>query len=425
LGVVVGVLGWLLVAPGALLPVMGGGAALLVLLAGAVAVELARFSQPRGALGARALLVSADLLAAGCILWLFGLGSFAPALFFVPIVLGALLFSRRVAVAISALAMAGFAILCAAQAAFNSAGSLPVPVQLGTRLSWIGALAGISSLLVYWCMLVHEQAVVGFATAFRWIERLTGQRAALRAEQRRLIEATRILEDAQSRLAHERATINRQMLELARVVERLSAGDTSALHALRPGVYGPLMSLTSALTTLAQHLSSLQSQQQQTSAQQQASEALCDAAHEQGQLLMLTDNALRELSASANDLVATVQRVEHGGERFGLDWHALVQALREVEQQALNQASDTAMLGARLAQLRARQSEIESSVRHLARTSSPSSPSSRLAEAANGRVSGPQAAVRGGEVPVHAAGLGGQRLEPLYGPSGQRASRLA
>jgi hypothetical protein len=414
LGVTLGVLGWLLLMPGSLLPVIAGGAALLALLAGAVALELAQFSYPATALGARILLVGADLLAAGCVLWLFGGESFAMALFFAPIVLAALFFSGRTAAAISALAVAGFVAICAAQAEFTTASWLP----------WAGALAGISALLVYCCTLAPGQTATGFAGVFQWVEQLAGQRAALRAEQQRLIEAMRLLEDAQSRLSQERAIINRQTHEVARVVERLSEGDANALRALHPGLQGPLMALSGSLTSIGQRLASLQSQQQQATTQQRTVEAVYGTAREQGQLLGLTDSALRELSASANELVAMVQRMEHGGELFSLDRRSIIQALREVEQQALTQASNTAMLGARLAQLRARQSEIESSMRQMARGASAPADTAGGPASDRNAVSGPQAAARGSEVPIHASITGGQRLEPVRSTSGHQANWL-
>jgi hypothetical protein len=192
-------------------------------------------------------------------------------------------------------------------------------------------------------------------------------------------------------------------------------------------MYGPIMTLSSALTSLGQHLSSLRSQQQQTAGQQRTVAAVSNATREQGQLLGLTDTALRELSASANQLVAMIQRIQHGGEPVTLDRRALAQALREIEQQALTQASDTAMLGARLAQLRARQTEIETSMRHLARGALP--PAEGAVQPAGDRddrkaISGPQVAVRSGQVPLLAGGPGGQRSEPARLASGQRANWL-
>lgn len=357
-GVVLGVLGWYLLMPGALLPVIAGGAALLAALAGAVAFELARFTHPTVALGARVLLVSADLLAAGSLLWLLGPSSFAPSLFFIPVVFAALLFPWRAAVAISALGVVGFIGVCAAQVGFASMGWLPAPASVGAWLPWALALAGVSALLIFGCALVPAQTAGGYATMFQLIEQLTGQRTALRTEQQRLIEAMRILEDTQNRLTQERTVTNRQLFEVTRVVERLGEGDLSALRALHAGLFGPLNTLAGALTHLGQRTTSMQSQQQQSGAHQRSLESVCESTHEQGQILALTDNALRELSGSANELATAVQRIEHSGEFFGPDSRALAQALREIEQHALTQASDTAMLGARLAQLRARQSEI-------------------------------------------------------------------
>jgi hypothetical protein len=61
-----------------------------------------------------------------------------------------------------------------------------------------------------------------------------------------------------------------------------------------------------------------------------------------------------------------VQLIERGsGELPGLDRRQLFQVMRGMEQRALAQASNTAILGARLAQLRTRQSEMEADLRRL------------------------------------------------------------
>jgi hypothetical protein len=428
-GVACGLVGWYFFQPGSLLPVIAGCAALVAALAGAVALELARFSQPRVALGAQLLLVSADLIAIGSLTWLLGPTSFVSLFCLLPVVLSALFFSRRAVMVVPTITIGGFIAICIARAGFAFAGWLPLPVTPAVWLPEAGVLAIASALFAYCCGQVSERAVIGFALAFQRIDRLATQRSALRAEQQRLIESTRALEDAHRRLTQERALVNRQVMEIVRVVERLGEGDTNALRALHPGMYGPLMTLSSGLTHLGQRLAMLQGQQYQTSAQQRALDALASSTREQAQLLSLTDNALRELSASANELVAEVQRIERGsGERAGADRRVLFQALREIEQHMLTQASDTAMLGARLAQLRARQTEIESSVRYIARTNT----AQHLGPVEIGEMPQEHEAAPAGDpgigstgAPPHFAGVAaGQRADAQWAASGMRSNWL-
>jgi hypothetical protein len=208
------------------------------------------------------------------------------------------------------------------------------------------------------------------------------------------------------------------------VVERLGEGDTTAWRVLHANGYGPVKTLAGALGRMGQHLAQLHEQHaHHTSAHQRALEAVAGATREQGQLIALTDNALRELGTAANELVAEVQRLERGsGELPGVDRRVLFQSLRGIEQHVLTQASDTAMLGARLAQLRARQAEIEGSMRHLARAGAgtpPPEPTPAEAPEADPAASATEpAAGAGGVPPTFASVLVGQRLEPNWGASG-------
>ncbi|MBF6590232.1 MAG: hypothetical protein IVW57_06825 [Ktedonobacterales bacterium] len=418
-GIALGFGVWYVLGLGALPPVIASGAALLAALAGAIAFELARFSHPVAALIARVVLVSFDLIVCASLLWLFGVGSIMPMLFLVPCVVAALFFAPRRAALWAALAVALFVGVAAARAGFATEGVSSTPLAFDVWAPPAAALAGLAALLISCCGRVFPSVTEGFALAFRRIDALAGQRAALRSEQQRLVETLRLLEDAQARLGQERALINRQILEVARAAERLSEGDTGAVRALRPGMYGPVSTLGGTLARLGQRLAMIQGQQHhQTTAQQRALESLTAAAREQSQLLALTDNSLRELGTAANDLVAQVQRLERGsGEMAGVDRRVLFQALREIEQHMLTQASDTAMLGARLAQLRARQVEIETSARHIARVA-PAEPAAEPHETGDGTPS-PAAPVAPGEYAAPAfAGVGmGQRLESAgWGP---------
>lgn len=422
-GVVVGLLVWWLVMPNALLPLVAGGAALLAGLAGAVSFELARFSPPGVALAARVLLVGADVLACGALLWLIGAGDFVPLLFLVPVVMGALLFPSRGAFAVAVLIPMAFAAICFIRGSFAITGWLPDPLGPAVWLPEAGMLAGLSLLLTACCGHVSHQTVHSFTLAFQRIETLIRQRSALRGEQQRLIEALHLAEDAQARLNQERLLINRQVLDAARVVERLGEGDTTAWRVLHANGYGPVKTLAGALGRMGQHVALLHEQHaHHTTAHQRALESVAGATREQGQLIALTDNALRELGTAANELVAEVQRLERGsGELPGVDRRVLFQALREIERHVLAHASDTAMLGARLAQLRARQSEIEGSMRHLARANAGAfSAEAAMATEAHAPEADPAATTEpvGGTPPTFADVLVGQRLESKWEASG-------
>jgi len=74
----------------------------------------------------------------------------------------------------------------------------------------------------------------------------------------------------------------------------------------------------------------------------------------------------------ANELAAETQAAQQDLDVLPVDERdALFAHLHEIERRALAQASDTAMLGSRLAQLLARQTEIEAEVRHAPRLSDP------------------------------------------------------
>lgn len=366
--IVASVLIWYLGASADFAPLVTGGIALMVALAGAVAFELARFTWPRAALGARGLLLFADVAACGILLWLLGNGSFAPLLFVVPVFLSMLLFAARDSAICAALAIGVFVVASMTHAGFAATAGIPQPLLVDVWLPQTLALAGLALLVWYCADALLRTLATALAEALTRVETLQGQRTALRGEQRRLVEALRGLEDAQGRLEQERAHTNRQLGEVVRVAERLGDGDAYAVRALRPGMYGPLGPLANALSRVAHHVGVGQGQQQRQAVQQRMMDALAAAAREQGQLLATTDNALRELGGFANDLATEVQRLERGsGDQAGVDRRVLFQALHMIEQSALTQASNTAMLGARLAQLRARQTEIEDSIRRMGR----------------------------------------------------------
>jgi hypothetical protein len=131
-------------------------------------------------------------------------------------------------------------------------------------------------------------------------------------------------------------------------------------------MFGPLDAVRAALGRLSLRLVMGLAPAASTRERQQALETALAASREQAHLLAATDTALHTLGVSANELVAEVQVVERGsGELPGIDRRRLFQVMRTMEQRALAQASNTAMLGARLAQLRSRHSEIEAELRRL------------------------------------------------------------
>lgn len=351
----IGALVWLTAAPvtfGALLiAAIGAGVA----GAGLLAFELSR-GDTRATLAARAILPLADL-AAGCVaLWALGMQGYIPLLFLVPVCAATLLFSWRGGSAVAALALVAFAAISTFR--LGSAVAAWAPETL--------ALAAIMALLAL-CLGVYVSRVSELALALReqvtLLERERGLRAA---EQHRLLETVNLLEEARARGERERAQLHAQLVEVVTVARQVSAGEYAAVQSLRPGMYGPLDVLAGALARLTQQVGAVSNLRMHVRAQQRTLDALTMTVRGQAHLLDATDTALHELGAEANRLVAEVQMVERGsGELPGIDRHALFQALRGVEQLAVTQASNTAVLSARMAQLRERQAELESAMRRL------------------------------------------------------------
>lgn len=402
-GVLVGMLVWYFLAPAVLIPVVAGGVALVVIVAGALAFELASAAHPLLVISARLLLVTVDLLACGVVLWLMGAASFAPLLFIIPVLMGIVLFAERIALVCAAASVNTFV---GVELLRDGLGAHEIAARLARASAWgpqALALAVLAVFIIACCSAWVRGMTQGVALLLRRSDVLRGQRDALRTEQRRLIETLHLLEDAQGRLQAEQGMIGRQLGEIAHVAERLSAGDPSAVRGLRPGAFGPLGALCAALALWGRQLATAHEQQHTEHAQYQVIEQLATASREQTHLLVATDAVLRDLSASANDLATEVQRIERGtGELPGTDRPALLQALRGVEQHALAQASDIAMLGARLAQLRARHDEIEQAVQGRAR---------------------PALAAAVTDVPQVVSAAAGRWSAAAWGVSGPRASR--
>lgn len=331
--------------------------ALVMALAGALGLLLSRLGGSPAILAARSLLPMADLAVAATILWLVNDRGLTTALFIVPIAVAAALFSWRSAAAFAALALVVFA----------ATGAL----QMGTaRLEgWAPqtlALAAAAALTVACLAAFARPATQALASAFESLANERARGAAQTADQRRIMENVSLLEETQLKLEQERVQVNAQIADLAVAAQRMSEGDAGAVRFLAPGMYGPLDVLAGALARLGKQMGTTFAQQQQLAQQQRAAHALAGLASEQSRLLAAMEVSLRDICGRSQELVAEVQRVERGsGDLPSLDRHALFQVLRGLEQQALANASNTALLSTRLAQALARQADLEVQTRRV------------------------------------------------------------
>ncbi len=350
-GAAVCVLAWWLIAGGRMGPALVLLPALGMALTGALGLLLSRLGGSLPALVARGLLPVADLAVAATILWLVNDRGLTTALFIVPIAVAAALFSWRSAAAFAALALAVFA----------ATGAL----QMGTaRLeAWAPqtlALAAAAALTVACLAAFARPAAQALASALESLANERARGAAQSADQRRIMENLSLLEETQLKLEQERVQVNAQIAELALTAQRMSEGDAGAVRFLAPGMYGPLDVLAGALMRLGQQMGVTFARQQQLARQQRATRSLAGVASEQSRLLAAMEVSLRDICGKSQELVAEVQRIERGsGELPGLDRHALFQVLRSLEQQALANASNTALLSTRLTQALARQADLE------------------------------------------------------------------
>lgn len=353
---IVGALVWSFGRPIEALPASVAAIGAAVAVVGALTFELARAAGPRASLAARVLAPGVDLLAAGVVLGLLGDVPLALLLFVVPALLGTLLLSWRSGAALAAVSVACFMGMST--------------LRPGTALeAWVPetlALAGMTALTVL-CVGAYTAALADVSKMLRaQVATLRGQREIQSAEQQRLLETLNLLEDGQARLERERVLVNQQIADVAGAARRLAEGDVDAARALQPGMFGPLESARMALQRLSLYVGMDARSRSTAQAQQRTLEALMAGIREQTHVLAATDLALRELGSSANELVAEVQVIERGsGELPGIDRHQLFRVMRGMEQHAMTQASSTALLGSRLAQLRTRQSQLESEMRRL------------------------------------------------------------
>jgi hypothetical protein len=338
---------------------LGAGLALLGLLT----CVLARSARPAVALGARLLLPYADLAICGVALWLLGVSAIPAMVLLVPVAGATLLLSWRSGAALTALAVAGYGAFRAL-----SGGTAALEQWIPELL----ALAGVATLLVF-VVSAHAQALHRLATL--QYDELTTQRDERKqhfAEQRRLYESLHFLERRQAEHERDRGELLRQASLLNAIAWRLSEGNLDAAQGLRPGMFGSLETLAASLARLRQRIAATLALRQSLLARQHALEAVTEGTREQTHLVAAIDDALHLLSAEANALVAEVRGVEPGsGALRDSEWYPLLQALQRVERRALAQASHTAVLTSRLAQLRGRQIELEHELDRLRHQSAP------------------------------------------------------
>ena len=337
-------------------PLVGVAAGLAVTLAGAVTFLLAAAWHTDTRRAIRLLLPLVDVVACVAILTRTGPGALALTLFLVPACVATVTLSWRSGAAITALDIALFVVV----------NVLRDPVMD----RWVPSallLAGVSSLLAFAYGVFAAQMARGMEILERQNERLRAQRDQQNAEQQRLLEGLNLMEEAQARLEQERALINAQVAELTAVAYRLAEGDMSVARALRPGMSGSLDVLSGALLRLSHQLFGALGAQHMSLAQKRQLDILAASLRDQTALLAAAETTLRDLDASARALVGEVQRVQRGsGELPGLDRHALFQALRGVEQRAMEQAANTEVLSSRMVQARGRQAELEAETRRAA-----------------------------------------------------------
>jgi hypothetical protein len=334
-----------------------GAAAVAVLLAAVLALLSGRSSRPGVVLIVRSLLPLIDLLACSALLWLVGERSFTILLFLAPAVVANVLLSWRSGAIYAALAETAYAGISSMRL-----GTTDLATWAPTTL----ALGGVLLLLTV-CFAVYSLQLGSLAGGIaEQARRLSGDRDTQAEEQRRLLEGLNLLEEAQARLERERVLVNQQIADLAAAAQLLSDGDPTGVRALRPGMYGPLDVLAGALHRLTSQMGATLTLAQRLRTQQQTIEALAAGLRDQSILLGATDTALRDLGTRGNELVTEVQALEQslGGTSSAHD-PRLASGLRGIEQTAMTQASSTAMLGARLAQLSARQSSLEAELRRL------------------------------------------------------------
>src|SRR5262245_17684502 len=184
-GAAAGLLVWYFVVPNDIQVILAALASAGVVIAAAVAFQLARSPDANASTLARRLLPATDLIACVVTLWLLGDIGFASLLFVVPIGVAALLLSWRSGALFATLAVASFAALNALR--LGSAVAVWVPQTL--------ALAGIASLFAVCVGVFSGQMTEIIAGLTRRFAHLREQSSSQAQEQQRLLEGLNLLEE--------------------------------------------------------------------------------------------------------------------------------------------------------------------------------------------------------------------------------------
>lgn len=344
-------------------PLLLGGVGALLAMAGLVGLELAR-----GAGGvhplSRPLLPALDLVLAASALWVLGGGAASTdvaitAALVLTAMLAALLGDWRVGAAAVVLGVAAEVSTAVMRGAVSESGwwvsAAAVAAAGGLLVVALGTFQGLMARLV--TALMVERAARDRDLAERVLA------------ERRLRDGLRQGEEARMRLERERAATDREVARVVRYVRLLGEGEVEATGWLPAGLAregtpsGPLAELAAHLERMRMRVAARHAPGPNTGP---VVALLIRAAAEQARLLSLADADLRDQGAIANQLVRRLQRIAQSGELA--NGTADQRVAHETERLALAHASATAMLGARMAQLRARQSDLESQLRRLAAT---------------------------------------------------------
>jgi hypothetical protein len=175
-------------------------------------------------------------------------------------------------------------------------------------------------------------------------------------------------------------TLDRQTGEMAHIVRSLATGEAHVARERLTRLLAGSGPIGQAFAELATGLSRL-ARQDLTSAgldvqlldPRQQAQSISHLLGEQTRLLNATDLALRDQAAVANQLVAAIQLLAPSAgdpsSQTASDRQFAYPTMRAVEQLALDHASSTAMLGARMARLRHQQDELDARVRGRSRRS--------------------------------------------------------
>ena len=320
---------------------------LIVAIGGVLALLLMRLDHPAMLLWARLALVAVDLCAAGGILWLRGGEGWTLLALLPPIALAVAFFAERG----GALATVFSALMIVA---LNSSQNASPSEWMPSLLVFVGAAALIVAFLG-----IYGTQIAETDQHLRWL--LAGARATserLHADRHKLLIRLRAVEQAQQPLLRERARYAAAAAELTMLAQRLAQGDPTAaeaLQVLRPGAYGPLAELASALARLSRTSGAIWNPSNVSATT--ALVSLDAPIRAQGQALASLDSMARALCVGANELVTEAQSLEPGVGLIGSGRYT--QALYQLEHHLRTQATHMALLGTQLADIRTSQENLE------------------------------------------------------------------